>query len=159
MQAHRKKIEAGIAIVAIIGLCCLTLHPAFDRHGPSEDEIAIRVQLDTKEDVGLLVYDYSVDGRKYSGGISNANHSLIKRDSEVIIAWGREELESVSDTAQLSVRFRIITEYVTPNFENVYPEGITKYADAINFEARFGEEYSITITGDKTNGYKAALNQ
>lgn len=65
----------------------------------------------------------------------------------------------MSDTVQLSIRFRIITKYVTPNFENVYPEDLTRYTDTISFEARFDEEYSVTITGDKTSGYKAALNQ
>lgn len=29
----------------------------------------------------------------------------------------------------------------------------------ISFEARFGEEYSVTITEDNTNGYEASLNQ
>lgn len=158
MQARRRKVGAGIAIAAVLALC-LAFHLAFNRHGPSEDEMAIRVLLDAREDVGLLVYDYSADGREYSGGTSNANRSPIKHGSETIIAWGREELGSASDTVQFSIRFRIITEYVTPNFENVYPEDLTRYTDTIDFEARFGEEYSVTITGDKTNGYKAALNQ
>ena len=56
------------------------------------------------------------------------------------------------------VQFRIITEYVDPNYENVYPDDITKYIEPISWEARFGESYFITITGDKINGYKAVLN-
>ena len=56
------------------------------------------------------------------------------------------------------MQFRIITEYVEPNFENVYTEDITKYAEPISWEAHFGESYFITITGDKTTGYKVALN-
>ena len=41
---------------------------------------------------------------------------------------------------------------------NVYTEDITKYAEPISWEAHFGESYFITITGDKTTGYKVALN-
>ena len=62
------------------------------------------------------------------------------------------------DTFELSMQFRIITEYVAPNYENVYPDDITKYMEPISWEAHFGESYCITITGDQTNGYQAVLN-
>ena len=45
-----------------------------------------------------------------------------------------------------------------PNYENVYPDDITKYMEPISWEAHFGESYCITITGDQTNGYQAVLN-
>jgi len=60
-------------------------------------------------------------------------------------------------TFELSMQFRIITEYVTPNYENIYPDDITKYMEPISWDANFGESYFITIIGDKTNGYKAIL--
>ena len=41
------------------------------------------------------------------------------------------------------------------NYENIYPEDITKYIDPISWKAHFGESYFITITGGKTNGDKA----
>lgn len=49
-------------------------------------------------------------------------------------------------------------EYVTPNYENVYSESITKYTNPFSLEAHFGEAYFVTITGDKTNGYTATLS-
>lgn len=125
---------------------------------PADDEIALHIQLDTEEDVGLLVYDYCADGHEYSGGISNADGSLIKHDSDNIVVWNREELNNLPDTFELSMQFRIITEYVAPNYENVYPDDITKYMEPISWEAHFGESYFIAITGDKTNGYKVILN-
>ena len=115
-------------------------------------------QVDTKEDIGLLVYDYQAGGRTYSGGISNADGSLIKHDSDNIVVWNREELNNISDPFELSMQFRVITEYVKPNFENIYPEDITKYAEPIAWEAGFGETYHITITGNRVDGYKAVLN-
>ena len=120
--------------------------------------LALHLQLDTEEDDGLLVYDYRIDSHEYSGGMSNADGSLIKHDSDVIVVWNKEELNSPSDTFELSMQLRIITEYVAPNYENVYPDNITKYTEPISWEAHFGESYFITITGNKTSGYKAVLN-
>lgn len=123
------------------------------------DEIALIIQLNTKEDIGLLVFDYSVDGRKQSGGISNANKSLLKHDAQLIVVWKREDLECSADVVNLSMQFRIITEYVDPNFVNVYPDSITRTLAPISFEARFGESYSFDITGDSINGYQISQTE
>ena len=48
-----------------------------DDYAPADDEIAVHIQFDTREDIGLLVYDYCADGHEYSGGTSNADGSLI----------------------------------------------------------------------------------
>ncbi len=123
------------------------------------DEIALRIKLDVQEDVGLIVYDYSIDGHDFSGGVSNADRSLIGKDEELIITWSKEELqrilekESGADSYDLKLAVRIITEYVDPNYENVYPEEITKYLKPIEWTVSFGNEYDLSITGDKTNGY------
>ena len=129
-----------------------------DEYVPADDEIALHLKLDTEEDVGLLVYDYRAGGHEYSGGISNADGSLIQHDSDNIVVWNREELNLSSDPFELTMQLRIITEYVAPNYENVYPDDITKYMEPISWEAHFGESYCITITGDQTNGYQAVLN-
>ena len=155
----KKIIGIIVAIVVLLGLgliICNQIIP--NEYEPADDEIALHIQLDVEEDVGLLVYDYRVDDHEYSGGISNADRSLIKHDSDNIVVWNKEELNNLSDTFELSIQFRIISEYVTPNYENVYPDDITKYVVPISWEAHLGESYFITITGDKTNGYKAVLN-
>ena len=156
-----KKKVIGIiaAIVVMLGLSLVFYNQIIpNEYVPADDEIALHLQLDTEEDVGLLVYDYCADGHEYSGGISNADGSLIKHDSDNIVVWNREELNNLPDTFELSMQFRIITEYVAPNYENVYPDDITKYMEPISWEAHFGESYFIAITGDKTNGYKVILN-
>ena len=156
----KKKILGMIAaIVLVLGLGLVGYNQIIpDEYVPAADEIALHIQFDVEEDIGLLVYDYRTDGYEYSGGISNADGSLIKRDSDNIVVWNKEELHHLSDTFELSMQFRIITEYVAPNYENVYPDDITKYLEPITWEAHFGESYFITITGDKTNGYEAVLN-
>ena len=155
----KKKIIGSIlAIAVVLALVFIVYYRAVpDEYVPAADEIALHIQLDTEEDIGLLVYDYRADGHEYSGGISNADGSLIKHDSDNIVVWNKEELNTLSDTFELSMQFRIITEYVTPNYENIYPDDITKYMEPISWDANFGESYFITITGDKTNGYKAVL--
>ena len=155
----KKIIGIVVAIMIVLGLSLVVYNQIIpDEYVPAADEIVLHIQLDVEEDVGLLVYDYCADSHEYSGGISNADRSLIKHDSDNIIVWNKEELNNLSDAFDLSVQFRIITEYVDPNYENVYPDDITKYMEPISWEAHFGESYFVTITGDKTNGYKAVLN-
>lgn len=158
---NKKRIGIAIAIVAVLGLGFILYNQMkySGEYVPADDEIALHIQLDTGEDIGLLVFDYSANGSKQSGGISNADKSLIKHDERLTEVWNKEILQCSADTAELSIQFRIITKYVDPNYENIYPEDITQYIDdPISWKARFGESYSITITGDKTKGYKAVLN-
>ena len=155
----KKIIGIAAAAVIVLGLSLVIYNQIIpDEYVPANDEIALHLKLDTEEDVGLLVYDYRAGGREYSGGIYNADGSLIQHDSDNLVVWTREELNLSSDTFELSMQFRIITEYVAPNYENVYPDDITKYMEPISWEAHFGESYCITITGDQTNGYQAVLN-
>ena len=157
-----KKKVIGIiaAIVVMLGLSLVFYNQIIpNEYVPADDEIALHLQLDTEEDVGLLVYDYRADSYEYSGGISNADGSLIQHDSDNIVVWNKEELNNISDSFELSMQFRIITEYMAPNYENIYPDDITRYLEQISWEAHFGESYFITITGDRTDGYKAVLNE
>ena len=155
----KKIIGMAAAAVIVLGLSLVIYNQIIpDEYVLADDEIALHLKLDTEEDVGLLVYDYRAGGHEYSGGISNADGSLIQHDSDNIVVWNREELNLSSDPFELTMQLRIITEYVAPNYENVYPDDITKYMEPISWEAHFGESYFITITGDQTNGYQAVLN-
>lgn len=155
----KKIIGMAAAAVIVLGLSLVIYNQIIpDEYVLADDEIALHLKLDTEEDVGLLVYDYRAGGHEYSGGISNADGSLIRHDSDNIVVWNREELNLSSDPFELTMQLRIITEYVAPNYENVYPDDITKYMEPISWEAHFGESYCITITGDQTNGYQAVLN-
>ena len=156
----KRKFGIAIAIVAILGIGVVLYNQIIpNEYIPTDDEIALHIELDIEEDIGLLVFDYIADGREYSGGISNADRSLIKHNSDVLQVWNRQELNSSADTVELSIQFRIIMEYVEPNFENIYSEDITEYIDTpVSLNADFGEEYFILITGNKESGYKAVLN-
>lgn len=156
----KKRILISFFILIILAISYIVLANIFSpEYSPSDDEMALHIQLDTKEDVGLIVFDYSADNHTYSGGISNADKTMIKRDSENIQVWTKEELDSTSESVEMSITFKIITEYLDPNFENVYPEELTKEIGQISWEAYFGESYFVTITGDKDTGYEVVLNQ
>ena len=156
----RKKIGTAIAAAVVFVMAFIFYSQMLpDEYAPADDEIALHIQFDINEDIGLLVYDYRADGYESSGGTSNADGSLMKRDSSIIVGLNKAELNASADIVDLSVRFRVITEYVAPNHENKYPDDITKYLDPISWEARFGESYFITITGDKTNGYSAVWSE
>lgn len=157
---NKKRIMIAIAAVAVLGLGFILYQRTTSKeYVPADDEIALHIQLDTEEDVGLLVFDYRADDHEYSGGMANADKSLIKHDSDNIQVWNKQQLSSSSDTVGLSIQLRIITEYVDPNYENIYPEDITRYMEPISWEAHFGNSYFITITGDKISGYKAILEE
>ncbi len=161
MNKKRAGIAAAITAAVLVLGFILYNQVIPGKYIPADDEIALHIQLDTKEDIGLLVFDYRADGHEYSGGIANADKSLLKRhSSDIVEVWDKQELNGSSDTVELSIQFRIITEYVDPNYENVYPEEITKYIqEPIAWKARYGESYSIIISGDMTNGYKAFLEE
>ena len=157
---EKKTIGMIAAVVIVLGLSLVVYNQMIpNEYAPADDEIALHIRLDAEEDIGLLVFDYRADSHEYSGGISNADGSLISRDSDNIVVWNQEELHNPSEPFELSMQFRIITEYVAPNYENVYPDDITKCMEPVSWEAHFGESYFITITGDQTNGYKAVLNK
>ncbi len=157
----KKKISVVLTAMIILGLGFILYQQiGANRYVPADDEIALHIQLDIDRDIGLLVFDYRADGQEYSGGISNADRSPMKNNSDMIQVWNRQELNGSSDTVELSIQFRMITKYVEPNYENIYPEDMIEYVGSpISFNAHFGEEYFIAITGDQASGYKAVLNR
>lgn len=159
MNKKKMKISVAIVIVFVLG-ALLYSKMSSNEYKVADDEIAMHIQLDTKEDIGLIVFDYIVDGHEYSGGIANADKSLLRHNSKEIQVWNKQELNTSSDSVDISMHFRIITEYVDPNYENIYPNDITKNIELpISWNAKFGEEYFVTITGDNQNGYIVELNK
>lgn len=123
----------------------------------SEDEIVLRIKLDTKEDLGLLLIDYDANGSGGRGGISNADKSLIKHNELLFYSLPKHAFADPSDVENLSIQFTVVTEYFEPNFEEIYPAEYTIPMDAVSLNAELGKSCSIVIMGDRTNGYKAVL--
>lgn len=151
----KKKLGIVLMILALFGCS----KPNDGTYEASDDEIALQIQLDIKEDIGLLIVDYEANESSGSGGTSNADKSLLKHDEFIIYILSKQEFKNPSDVENMTIQFTIITEYVDPNYENIYPEEYTKKMNTISLHAKFGESYYITITGDKTNGYEAVLEE
>ena len=72
-------------------------------------------------------YDYSFSGKEHSAGISNADKSLIKNNDVIIQTMSKKhEFDNLSNIEDLTLKFTIITKYVDPNYDNIYPEKYTK---------------------------------
>ncbi|MGN1472559.1 MAG: hypothetical protein ACI4WZ_00675 [Eubacteriales bacterium] len=154
---HTGRIVIGmvfaVLLVVFTAACSSTSNDTTPR--VADDEIALDIRLDIKEDIGLLVVDYEANGTSGSGGTSNADKSLLKRGERILYTLSKQNFDDPADVENLSVKFTVITEYVDPNYDNVYPAEYTKPMDAISLKGKFGEAYHITIRGDKTNGYHA----
>lgn len=157
MNRRIPKMFAAI-IIALLSIIVILMCSHAKEFKVGDDEIALYIQLDTNEDIGLLVFDYSANGAEFSGGTSNADKSLIKHDERLIEVLSRESLNCFADSLELYIQFRIITEYTVPNYENIYSESVTKYIEPISFEAHFGESYYFTIIGDNISGYTIVQN-
>ena len=109
----KKIIGMAAAAVIVLGLSLVIYNQIIpDEYVLADDEIALHLKLDTEEDVGLLVYDYRAGGHEYSGGISNADGSLIQHDSDNIVVWNREELNLSSDPFELTMQLLQVGDLV-----------------------------------------------
>ncbi len=151
-------MKSGIVFYMVMAALLTSLVFSGDRlPRTGEDEIRVIIQLDLKEDIGLLLIDHDVNGTTGTGGISNANKSMLRRDSKDYWTIDKQFVEHPADTVSVTLRFRVVTEYFDPNYDNIYPEEYVEPMDAVSFTAEFGKSYSVTITGDRVNGYHAVL--
>ena len=149
-----KTIKIFIIIIILLILSFLLIkYLKNNEYNPPLEEITLEIKLDLKEDIGLIIIDYEVDDISGSGGISNANKTLISYNDTLTYTLNKQEFNNLSNIENLIINFKIITKYIDPNYENIYPEEYTSIIAPIQIKAHYGETYHITITGDKTNGY------
>lgn len=154
----KKKIGIAVLVAAaVLAILILVYHGTHGSAQTNADEISLQIQLDLKENIGLLLIDSDMDGSVSSGGSSNADKTMLKKDDCIYWPIERQNDENIPDNVTLSLRFTVVTEYCEPNYENTYPAEYQIPMEAITFPAEFGKSYSIRITGDKTNGYRAVL--
>ena len=156
---HTGRIVIGMVFAVLLVVFIAACRSISNDTAPkvADDEIVLHIKLDIQEDIGLLVVDYAANGTSGSGGTSNADKSMLKHGELIFYSLRKQDFDDPADVENLSVKFTIITEYVDPNYDNVYPAEYTKPMDAISWKGKFGEAYDITISGDKINGYHAVL--
>ena len=92
-----KKKVIGIiaAIVVVLGLSLVVYNQIIpNEYVPAADEIALHLQLDTEEDIGLLVYDYRADSHEYSGGMQSISKQF---HQTTIMITHNEEIAQMAD--------------------------------------------------------------
>ena len=107
-----------------------------NEYNPPLEEITLEIKLDLKEDIGLIIIDYEVDDISGSGGISNANKTLISHNDTLTYTLNKQEFNNLSNIENLIINFKIITKYIDPNYENIYPEEYTSIIAPIQIKAR-----------------------
>lgn len=65
----------------------------------------------------------------------------IWKTTRLTYTLSKQDFDNPSDAENMSIQFSVITEYVDPNYENVYPAEYTKPLDPISLKANFGETY------------------
>jgi|BioPla2DNA2_1021312.scaffolds.fasta_scaffold41912_1 hypothetical protein len=157
MKKKRTMLIVVVGLVFVAALALMRFFPSVNDVTVASDEIRLEIQLDVEKDIGLFIIDRDIAGNDFSGGISNADKSLLKHDELLINNYTKEEFSNVEDLNNLKLRFSIITKYVDPNYENVYPEEYTKVMEPIYIDAKYGETYRFTVTGNSKDGYKSVL--
>ena len=149
-------LAAALLSFALSG--CSLLRYYFSPEDDAKDKIKVNIQLDLEEDIGLLVINHNVNGKTGAGGISNADKSMLKRNSKDLW-WDfeKERHEVAGDTADIIISFIVVTKYFEPNYENEYPEEFQVPVNEIRFTAAFGETVTVKLTGGKENGYSATV--
>lgn len=151
--------KAGKIIISVIVTLVILAIFAISKNNNSSDKnlISLKIQLDLKEDIGLLLIDSDINGEKESGGSSNADKKMLKKDDILYWSIDKQHHKDAAETVDLKIQFTVVSEYCDPNFENIYPEELMIPMKEISFKAEFGKSYSIKIIGDKNNGYQAIL--
>lgn len=153
MRKRTKKML--LAILALL----IAVSVAACRSETSDEEIRVNIQLELEEDIGLLLTEYTANGKQGMSGSSVADKSMIKRNSMEFWTFEKWMLEDdLADTVELRLKFIVVTEYFEPDYDFDYPEEYTIPMDAISFTANFGETYHVTIQGGKTSGYQAVFD-
>ncbi len=154
------KMIRRCGILFIIIITALLLVRCFSSDDPPDvepDEVMLIIQPDLKEDIGLLLIDQQIGDKKYYGGISNSDKSLLKKDETLYFSLSWPDFDVRDDAFELTLTFRVVTEYCDPNYENIYPEELLRPMNSISFEAAFGKAYMFSISGDSVNGYSAVF--
>lgn len=159
----KKIIKAAVPVIAVLALAAVALivrSVFFAAPRAEEGEIKVQIRLGLEEDIGLLLVEYEADGAEGKGGFSNADRSMLAKDSDdlywSLYAW---QLDAPAEGTELHLRLTAVTEYFEPNYENDYPEEYMVPMGENTFPAEFGAMYRLTVTGSAQGGYELSVER
>ena len=153
----RRTMSIIILALFLLTLAGCSLYGAPDQ--AEENEIKVLIDLDLMEDIGLLLTGYTVNGEEGMSGTSNADKSMLQKDSKNLLwSYNREFLDDPAGDADVTLQFIVVTEYFEPDYDFNYPEEAMIPMEPVSFTAEPGVTYRVTITGDLENRYTASLD-
>ena len=152
------RMKRAIAAACAAILLALPLPGCGEPYAPADDEIALRIQLDLDEDIGLLVIDYAAGESSGSGGVSNADKSPLRRDELLFYTLERHFFDDPSAVGQPAPGLHGHNGVSGAQLRKRLPRGIHLPAGGVILGAEFGEVYSLVISGGTESGYEAVLS-
>ena len=154
-----KKIILLAFVAIVLSGCYRAAEPEVPEVTAGEDEFLIAVRMDTDDNVYRLGHEYALDGVPVGGG-ECMNAAMTPLEGDVYMAFKRDILlEKGEDTDGFSVMFFVTNSPVIPEDMNQAAAHAGEYAveNEIRFSPRYGEIYSVTVSGSKKDGYRAEL--
>ncbi|MBR4442610.1 MAG: hypothetical protein IKS52_05000 [Clostridia bacterium] len=112
------------------------------------NEFIIEVRLETADEVCTLLWEYSLDGETTgTGGVCNADMKTPLAGT-LYQQFQAEDFPEEADLSGFSIAFSLSGE-----FEG--DEAIPASGEIV-LPARYGENYTVVISGDRENGYRAS---
>lgn len=154
----KKIILLAFAAIALSG-CYRVPEPKLPEITAGEDEFLIAVRMDTNDNVYRLGHEYALDGVPVGGGELMSGR-LEPIEGEVYVSFRKDVLSEKGENADgFSVMFFVANTPAAPEDMNQAAAHAGEYAveNEIRFSPRYGEIYSVTVSGSKKYGYRAEL--
>lgn len=155
----KKLLSMFIILIMIFSLNGCTNNSEPKEITANSDEFIFEIHLNTKEDIYQLAYEYSLGETPIGGGDMMKANGKTKLESPSYIRFRVNNFPDSKDITDFSIML-----YISDTLENVGDfnqavehTGQYSIGNEIKFTPVYGNIYSITISGDKENGYVAEL--
>lgn len=138
----KMKIFVGILVIVVLAIFLL-----FKFTSANNNKLKFRVICES-EDIYKIFYTMYVDDQKYStGGFSDLDGNVITDKTDLSFSFSKDYFEG-NDISKISFEF---SPYGKDDVEEI---GIT---NKLKINAKYGNEYVITFSGDRESGFKAEV--
>ena len=154
-----KRFIVLIFAAAVLSGCYRAPETKLPEITAGEDEFLIAVHMDTDDNVYRLGHEYALDGVPVGGG-ECMNAGMKPLEGDVYMSFQRDVLlEKGEGTDGFSVMFFVTNSPAVPEDMNQAASHFGECAveNEICFSPRYGEIYSVTVSGSKKDGYRAEL--
>ncbi len=142
----------GAALALLLGLGGFAAES--EAPAAAEDEFIIGVRLETADEVCMLSCEYMLDGEPLGGGTVCCADMRTPLRGTVYESFEPEYFPEGAELDGFSIVF-----YVNNRFDDgsvTEQDGAVMVENEIFIPARYGENYTVVISGDRESGYRAS---